>query len=311
MQMIEYDGITDMYRDVLQSVIAYGDVTSPRGKATRELTGVSFTLTNSRKNLLVSEDRKLNYFFSVAEWLWMVLGQNDVASIVPFNSILANFANGEFFDGAYGPKIVEQLPYVIDALRQDPSSRQAVINIWRERPRSSQDVPCTLSMQFLLRDKELRCVTTMRSNDAWRGLPYDVYNFTQTQAYVAAALNVVPGRYTHNVGSLHVYDEDIERAEVVVANTPLYLKWDPQSPVLTYPIPPAVRSYFNEIARRGEYFSDLTHFNHWAEKIDRDVPKPWSTFLRVLMIRWGKTLAISTPWDFLLGRCCNIKMRES
>src|SRR5260370_41880706 len=53
----------------------------------------------------------------------------------------------------------------------------------------------------------------MRSNDAWLGLPYDVFTFTRIQAYVAAAVGVEPGRYTHTVGSLHLYERDWERAE--------------------------------------------------------------------------------------------------
>ena len=56
-----------------------------------------------------------------------------------------------------------------------------IINIWRENPRSSKDIPCTLSLQFFLREASdqlwLHTIATMRSNDAWLGVPYDTFNF--------------------------------------------------------------------------------------------------------------------------------------
>ncbi len=54
-------------------------------------------------------------------------------------------------------------------------------------------------------------VTTMRSNDAFRGLPHDVFFFTMLQEFVARAVGVDVGEYVHCVGSLHVYDSDQER----------------------------------------------------------------------------------------------------
>lgn len=306
MHALVYPSITSMYGAVLKELLDYGEIASPRGKHTREITGASFTILDSRKNVLVISQREPNYFFSIAEWLWMVLGQNDEESIVAFNSVLARYANEGSFDGAYGPKIVEQLPYVIGTLRDDPDSRQAVLNIWRERPRASPDVPCTLSLQFLLRRGALRCVATMRSNDAWRGLPYDVFNFTQIQAYIAAALGVRAGSYTHNVGSLHLYESDVPAAETVKA--PGVPVWHPVSPDLTYPMPAAVRYYFNDIARRGEAFGDLDLFRRYAASLEQEVPKPWSMYLKMLLLRWARVPEVDSPWDHVLCEYGRVKM---
>ena len=94
-------------------------------------------------------ERKLSYDFMMAEAAWMLEGRNDVESVSKFANSIKRFSdNGITFYGAYGPKIIDQWPYVLDALEKDKSTRQAVINIWRENPRSSLDVPCTLSLQF-------------------------------------------------------------------------------------------------------------------------------------------------------------------
>ncbi|HKJ87618.1 MAG TPA: thymidylate synthase, partial [Gammaproteobacteria bacterium] len=131
---------------------------------------------------------------------------------------------GETFFGAYGPKVRDQLPHVISTLCQDPDSRQAVINIWRESPPRSRDIPCTLSAQWLVRTDEagrrfVYCVDTMRSSDAWLGWPYDVFNFTMLSAYVAASLArawgepVYLGELVLQAGSQHLYRRDLEGAK--------------------------------------------------------------------------------------------------
>jgi thymidylate synthase len=47
--------------------------------------------------------------------------------------------------------------------------------------------------------------THMRSNDAFLGLPHDVFAFTMLQEAIARTLGVGLGIYSHSVGSLHLY----------------------------------------------------------------------------------------------------------
>jgi thymidylate synthase len=48
----------------------------------------------------------------------------------------------------------------------------------------------------------------MRSNDAFIGLPHDVFCFTMLQEMVARILGVELGQYRHFVGSMHLYDDN-------------------------------------------------------------------------------------------------------
>ena len=63
-----------------------------------------------------------------------------------------------------------------------------------------------------LRENRLQLLTTMRSNDAWLGLPHDIFCFTMIQELVARSLGVELGDYMHFAGSLHLYASDIEKA---------------------------------------------------------------------------------------------------
>jgi len=53
----------------------------------------------------------------------------------------------------------------------------------------------------------------MRSNDAFLGLPHDFFCFTMLQEIMARTLSVELGTYKHAVGSLHLYDLNIEAAQ--------------------------------------------------------------------------------------------------
>jgi thymidylate synthase len=192
-----------------------GRPVAPRGLATYEQLDANIVLGDARFNIIDVPERKLNFRFMVAEWLWMSFGHSDVATIARYNPRIAAFSDdGLTFTGAYGPHIGAQRPRVLDKLRKDPATRQAVIEI--PRPYNAvgptKDEPCTLSFQFLARAHELHCIATMRSSDAWLGLPYDVFNFTQLQAEVAGELGLACGWFSLRMGSSHLYESNAHDA---------------------------------------------------------------------------------------------------
>lgn len=190
-------------------------ITAPRGQSTFEVIGSSVCIDMHHPVLTVL-GRDLGYKFMAAEAWWILSGRNDVASIEPYSKAIANFSDdSKTFFGAYGPKIRDQLLHVTDSLIRDPASRQSVLNIWRENPPDTKDTPCTLSLQFLIRDSRLHCIATMRSSDIWLGLPYDAFNFTMVATWVLLCLrqselfnDLTIGTLTVNMGSSHLYERN-------------------------------------------------------------------------------------------------------
>ena len=292
-----FDTAQEMYHAIIENVLRHGATSSPRGHKTYEVLGARLSLRDGRRNLIANPYRGLNYYFQVAEWLWMLLGHNDVSTISRYNSRIAEFSDdGVTFRGAYGPKLTEQLPYVLAKLKSDSDSRQAIITLWRENPASSRDVPCTVAFQFMLRNDAVQMITFMRSNDVWLGLPYDLFNFTRIQGYVAAALDVETGTYTHMVGSLHLYDQHVAAARRVITEL---ISTEPDSlisPRLTYPVPQPVRALFNY----------LTQIDVWepleqADKLLESVDQPWRNYLAVLAYRTLKNTTLPVPWNSLIN----------
>ena len=265
-------GADHMWRDALREVLHFGARVGPaseggawKGSLTRELIAYR-SVWPMGLPVITAPERKLGYKFMVAEAAWILSGCNDVATIAPFSKKIKDFSDdGVRFFGAYGPKFIQQLSYAVQALRADLASRQAVINIWRENPPKTKDVPCTLSWQFLVRDGQLDCVATMRSSDLWHGIPYDTFTFSMAAAVVLlelrATLGVTQeaadlhlGNLYLTAGSQHIYERDVAEVDRVL---------DAASPVRE--IRPLDLSEFSSAAELIGHLNTLARTG-WAKK---------------------------------------------
>lgn len=211
--------ISDMrngYRLVVANVAARGEPVSPRGQDTLELQGATIKLTHPLDSIPSGVGRRPNVAIGAAEALQLIGGFSDPELMVAITKNFERYKDAGVLHGAYGSRVRPQLPQVVNRLKRDPDTRQAVLNIWDPlhdlHVPDSADYPCTLSLQFLLRNGRLVLHTHMRSNDVWMGLPYDVFQFTQLQLTVANLLGVPVGSYWHHANSLHIYKRDLDRA---------------------------------------------------------------------------------------------------
>ncbi len=222
-----------VWTKLLSEILEKGRRVSPRGLTNIELTGVPLEIIDARNNLFVNEPRRLFYRFAIAEWLWIWYGYEDVATIARYNRHIAQFSDdGLIFNGSYGPRIKRRWSEVLTLLRADRDSRQAVIPIFGQtHSYHSKDVPCTLSLQLLVRDDQLNMVVIMRSSDIWLGLPYDIFNFTMLLNIAAAQLHLKIGWLKMFLGSSHLYEKNIDAARDAVNASTVNLR----SPKLTGP----------------------------------------------------------------------------
>lgn len=198
---------------------------SSKGRA-RELVGVLLELKNPRARFSRTETRGA-LISHLGETLWYLSGSDELSFIEYYIPKYRQFIDASpsqtVAPGAYGPRLFAdetsgQLMDLIEFLRKKSGvsdTRQAVLQIFRERDLASSggDVPCTTTIQFLPRQGKLHAIVTMRSNDAYRGLPGDVFAFTFIQELVARSLHMDVGIYRHFVGSLHLYQEDLPQAK--------------------------------------------------------------------------------------------------
>lgn len=217
-----------IYSNIVQQLLTEGKPVETRGTNSLELMGVNIVLEDPRSRLITNGARKFNMALAAGELAWHLSGSADVSFISYYAKNWAKFSDdGEYIRGScYGHSIFtsmdsqpSQWVRVKQLLQTDPQSRRAVLLFYNPDyglDSDYKDVACTMSMQFLLREGRLNCITYMRSNDVIWGLPYDIFLFTVLQELMALEIGVEVGTYQHIAGSLHLYDYHIELAKRIV-----------------------------------------------------------------------------------------------
>jgi thymidylate synthase len=219
---------SSVWLGLIETLLDNGDLVTPRGKPCREVLACQ-TNVSMVDPVVQVKGRKLGYRFMAAEAHWIISGDNRLETILPYANHIKDFSDdGFFFYGAYGPRVVDQLSYVARVLAEDLNSRQAVLTIWRSNPHKSKDIPCTVAIQWFIRDGKLHCIDTMRSSDAWLGWPYDVVNFSCLSYYLRAILRhqyglvMDIGDLVLQAGSQHIYERNEVAAREVLNNPETY-----------------------------------------------------------------------------------------
>jgi hypothetical protein len=205
------------YVDLVKHVLEHGKEAAPRGQKTREIEDAVIRIDDVFNVLPMGVGRGTVPGIGAVEACQLMSGTSFPDLVMAVGPQFKNYVedNG-MFHGAYGPRTNGQYDMIIERLKNDPDSRQAVVTIWNPQydlQHSKKDYPCTVLHQFRIRDNKLNMSVYMRSNDVWLGAAYDFFQFTRVQIAMAWVLGVAPGKYTHHVGSLHIYEQHYEAAE--------------------------------------------------------------------------------------------------
>ena len=162
------DGFSDSSRD---------------GAVVGEFLDAVMVVEDPTRNIVTSPIRKMPMRYAVGELAWYLSGSNRVADIAQFAKKWVEISDdGVHSNSAYGYRIqhmfgFDQWEFVKDLIMKDPNTRQAVIHIKDASNKPTKDTPCTVYLQFFLRDNKLNLSVPMRSNDIWMGVPYDMFSF--------------------------------------------------------------------------------------------------------------------------------------
>jgi thymidylate synthase len=226
----KFSTIDDLWCNTIDALLHAPEVPTRIGPS-KELLGYRAVLANVEQNFLLNPRRKLSPVYACAEVLWYLTCTKSIEMISAYAPQYVKFAEDGKAHGAYGFRINRtlsesvhqgQLELLIECLKKDNYSRQAVLVIWDKSDlwhavqKNRKDIPCTLTLQFLIREHKLNLIATIRSNDAWLGLPYDIFAFTCIQRFVASALGIQCGVYVHQAGSEHLYEKNWRAAREAI-----------------------------------------------------------------------------------------------
>ena len=189
----------------------------------KELMHANFQISDPKQRWITARTPAISPAFAIAEVFWILNGENDANFMNFWNPELPKFAgNGNTYHGAYGYRIkkqfgIDQLDAAYLALKNNPETRQVVIQIWDPRidfPNSkgepvAADIPCNICSMPKIRNNKLEWLQVMRSNDLFLGMPYNIIQFTSLQEILAGWLNIELGTYYQLSDSLHAYSHDL------------------------------------------------------------------------------------------------------
>jgi thymidylate synthase len=254
------DNYETIYRDILRELCENPEFTpAPRGIGAREITNLSFELTNPLDRLVWNKERDTNYEFAMKFWLWMLNADTDFGYVSGSNAKAKNFIDNApvdpkampaNFSTAYGPRIAKQMPAIIEELRRDPDSRRCVIHVLNEGDlnmlgtQTKEEYPCTDSFTFMIRNNRLNMYTHMRSNNMVLTVVYDVFNFTMLHEWLYKKLkagggfpDLKLGTYYQNIVSAHYFDKEQDLVNRILGTQEPWMTQKKQPPA---PVAPAV-----------------------------------------------------------------------
>jgi thymidylate synthase len=194
-----------------------------RGGETLEVMHAVLAIGDPGQRWVQSRVPALNPAFALVEVIWILAGRRDLALPAHWNPRLPDYSGtAAEQEGAYGYRLrshfgLDQLDRVYRVLDSAPNTRQAVLQIWDAAadlpspdgaPRRP-DIPCNVSAFPKIRGGRLEWLQVLRSNDIFRGLPYNIVQFTSLQEVLAGWLGVEMGEYVHVSDSLHAYAADV------------------------------------------------------------------------------------------------------
>jgi Thymidylate synthase len=211
------------FRRTLSDVLVHGDEIGVGDRTSVDLANYPTTFLDMRARIVTNSVRRLDSIGAVARFVWMIAGNDRLADIAFYAPQVKGYTDdGLTVPGSsYGQRLrrpspgLDQLPGVVERLRRDPSSRQAAAVIWspEDAVRVSNDIPCAFGVFYRIRDGLLEATTVMRSNNAFRLLPFNMFEFSMLAELVAAELDVGTGPYVHWAASMHLLDQLGERGK--------------------------------------------------------------------------------------------------
>lgn len=233
----------ETYLKTLREVIDSGIRRNVRGADVRSLFGRSFTYDIRDYRCPVFTHRRIFVRGIIEELLFFLSGSSDTKELEkkgvmiwsPHTSReyldsrgLIDLEEGSYGDG-YGVQLrnfngVDQLEYVINLLKTDPSSRRILFSYWNPSSLDKMALPpCHVLYQFFVdtNTNELSVSFYQRSSDFALACNYNVVSASILVFILCKVTGLVPGKCVHTIGDLHVYENQIESIEKFINNEPL------------------------------------------------------------------------------------------
>ena len=225
--IIKGSNANELFINASKELITNGKYVSPRGLKTLEIEDAWLILKDPNKTIVTLPERKIDLDYLEGEIAWYLSGSLQVEDIAKHSKFWNNIQNKDgTVNSNYGFLAMKekhngktQYEWCVDRIKEDKDTRQAIINYNQPKHKfeDNKDFVCTLSQQFIIRDRKLDTIVNMRSNDLIYGFTYDAPWFAYLQNKLSLALKIEQGSYFHFATSLHVYERHFKMLEEIAS----------------------------------------------------------------------------------------------
>jgi thymidylate synthase len=180
-----------------------------------ELLNQSVTIDDVCQINIYNPERKFNVRYALLEFMWYLSQDQNVRNIGKAASTWQDIAsvNGNVHSN-YGVCLHSSWNRVINELVRFPESRRAVIALNQpNRDYGMKDVPCTMFVQFFIRNDKLHLIWNMRSSDFVFGFCNDAavgmlfLQMMRNELHKRIDGYIGLGSFTYNATSFHCYED--------------------------------------------------------------------------------------------------------
>ena len=213
-----YEMGVEVTSNSMQNKVVKGD----DGFTTKELQGYSFTILDSGDKDSIANNlewceaefkERINGWYAVDDFRQPYTPLNPGNAYKIRSEIWNQFLVDGKFCYTYNERMHWQIKAVIEELKRNPNSRQAIIEVHsrktdQDRMGGKSRIPCSMYYQFMIRNGKLDVIYNMRSTDFLTHFKHDIWLACKLRDFMAEKVGIESGKYIMFASSLHAYKKD-------------------------------------------------------------------------------------------------------
>ncbi len=297
---IAHTDVNPLVRDLIQQIHDNGEMETSNNlswnanKPIKELLNSQLVLVSPRSRIFKSNVSNIfNPGLAVARFFYLLSGSNRLASILAYTQGVQKYSDdGVTVPGsAYGFRLFDpiagnaQFEQATKLILERPNTKRAAMAIYQpiDCGRMSNDIPCALNVVFSPRGNTLHTSVLMRANDAYRAIPYNIFEFSLLGEFMASRTGMQLGNYFHSSVSMHLRGDGITDSLSIVQENIEPLSMNPM-PKVTENTRSTLLEKELEISNRMQFLSGSSVGN-LIKNIISEHDEYWADFLIVLVLQ--------------------------
>jgi len=241
------------YLNLMLKIKNHGEKRNTRSGMVRSLFGEKLEFDNIYKNFPLLTTKKVYFKGVVEELLFFLRGDTDTKKLEAkgvniwkgntskefLKKLNLNYDEGDmgpmygfnwrFFNAKYINAKTEykgqgfnQLEYIINLIKTDPTSRRIFLTGWNPSVLNESVLACChVSYQFFVSEgKYLSCHMYQRSCDLGCGLPFNIASTALFTSILANICDLIPKKVIISFGDIHIYENHIEAIDTQLGRIP-------------------------------------------------------------------------------------------